>query len=387
MNPSEVSSGPPRDLLICLSHLRWDLVFQRPHHLLTRAAKHFRVLYVEEPMQGEHDDIRLRWAGEVMIATPIVAAGTLDAEAAVAERLRQLVALCRPRRLVLWYYTPMALPMGEQLEADCVVYDCMDELSLFKNPPPSLQERERQLLRECDLLFTGGESLQEAKRAQRPDSRCFPSSIDTAHFQRARAADRQEPADQADIPHPRIGYFGVLDERLDLPLLTALAEARPDWQFVMLGPVVKIDPADLPRHANIHWLGSKSYEALPDYLGGWDAGFMPFARNDSTRFISPTKTPEFLAAGLAVASTPVRDVVRAYGADGLVGIAAGPLDMIAMLERALRDRDDPARLRAADARLATMSWDTTWAQMHRLVESRLGGAVQIPATLAEVAHV
>lgn len=387
MNPEEMSGGSPRDLLICLSHLRWDLVFQRPHHLLTRATAQFRVVYVEEPEVGDQDDIRLRWVGEILIATPVVAEATADVEAVVAERVRQLVGLCRPRRLVLWYYSPMALPLGEPLAADCVVYDCMDELSLFRNPPPHLRDRESRLLESCDLLFTGGESLQEAKSAQRRDARCFPSSIDAAHFHRARAADRLEPPDQAGIPHLRIGYFGVLDERLDLTLLRALAQARPDWQFVMLGPVVKIDPADLPRPANIHWLGAKPYEALPDYLGGWDAGFMPFALIDSTRFISPTKTPEFLAAGLPVVSTPVRDVVRGYGAAGLVGIATGPGEMIAGLERALGKRDDPQRLRAADAHIATMSWDATWAQMHALVEEKLPATARTTPLTAEAAHV
>ncbi|MET3889138.1 glycosyltransferase involved in cell wall biosynthesis [Bosea sp. OAE506] len=387
MSLTEMSSGSPRDLLICLSHLRWDLVVQRPHHLLNRAARDFRVVYVEEPLPGDRDDVRLRWDGEVLIATPIVADGTIDVESVVAERVRQLAAMCRSRRLVLWYYTPMALPLGTGLEPDCVVYDCMDELSMFKDPPPHLREREQELLRDCDLLFTGGESLQESKSSHRPDAHCFPSSIDAAHFQRARAADRPEPSDQADIPQPRIGYFGVLDERLDLSLLTAIARARPDWHFVMLGPVVKIDPAELPRPSNIHWLGAKAYDALPNYLGGWDAGFMPFALNDSTRFISPTKTPEFLAAGLPVVSTPVRDVVRGYGDDGLVEIADGPTEMIARLEKALSERDDPQRLRAANARIATTSWDATWAQMLRLLEQKLPAPAQTTPITAEAAHV
>jgi glycosyltransferase involved in cell wall biosynthesis len=263
----------------------------------------------------------------------------------------------------------------------------MDELSLFQGAPRSLIERERSLLEQCDLVFAGGVSLHAAKRALRPDAHCFPSSIDAAHFRRARSTERIEPADQAGLAHPRIGYFGVLDERLDRDLVAGLAAARPDWHFVMLGPVVKISAADLPQAPNIHWLGPKRYEELPDYLGGWDAGFMPFALNDATRFISPTKTPEFLAAGLPVVSTAVRDVVRSYGADGLVEIAAGPGEFAAALGRALQARDDSARLRAVDDRLATTSWDATWDAMQRLIMDRLQPNNTATAVRGDHAHV
>src|SRR5690606_28943889 len=103
----------------------------------------------------------------------------------------------------------------------------------------------------------------------------------------------------------RIGYAGVIDERIDLVLLDQVARARPDYQFVMLGPIAKIDPATLPQRGNIHYLGSKKYADLPRYLAGWDVAMMPFALNDATRFISPTKTPEYLAAGRRVVSTAI----------------------------------------------------------------------------------
>jgi len=367
----------PRNLLLCLSHLRWDFVFQRPQHLLTRAARDFQVVYLEEPLfeEGAESDLRIQWHGEVLVATPILPPGAGDD--AIEEHIDRLISLFQPSRFLVWYYTPMALPQARHVPADCIVYDCMDELSLFKNAPAQLRQNEQDLLGLCDLVFTGGESLFEAKAGQHPHVHCFPSSMDSRHFGKARQAGR-DPEDQSGIPHPRIGFFGVMDERLDIALLRALAAYRPDWHFVMLGPVVKIDPAELPQAHNIHWLGRKSYDELPDYLRHWDAGFMPFAMNDSTRFISPTKTPEFLAAGVPVVSTPVRDVVRSYGVDDLVEIAAGPIDMAEAIERLILRKHDAAWRSAVDARLAQSSWDETWERMRRLIEPRLS---QRPASI------
>ena len=183
------------------------------------------------------------------------------------------------------------------------------------------------MLARADLVFTGGQSLYEAKRGQHPRVFAFPSSVDAAHFARARRAT-DDPADQAAIPHPRLGFFGVIDERMDLDLLAAIADARPDWHLVIIGPVVKVDPASYRERANIHYLGKKDYQELPGYLAGWDVALLPFAINESTRFISPTKTPEYLAAGKPVVSTPIRDVVRPYGMRGLVHIAATADDFV-----------------------------------------------------------
>jgi UDP-galactopyranose mutase len=261
----------------------------------------------------------------------------------------------------------MSLPFSDHLDAAAVVYDCMDELSAFSGAPPVLLERERALLARADVVFTGGHSLYEAKRGRHPNVHAFPSSVDVAHFRRARAR-LPEPPDQASIPHPRIGHYAVLDERLDIDLVAAIADARPDWQIVLVGPVVKIDPASLPRRPNIHYLGGKRYEELPAYLSGWDAAFMPFALNESTRFISPTKTPEYLAAGKPVVSTPVTDVVRTYGERGLVQIADTPAGFVAALERILTTGDERRPwLDDVDRTLGEMSWDQTWARMRELL--------------------
>lgn len=223
----------------------------------------------------------------------------------------------------------------------------------------------------ADVVFTGGHSLYEAKKRQHSNVHAFPSSIDVAHFGRARSKATRDPADQDDVARPRVGFFGVVDERMDLDLVAGMADAAPDIQFVMLGPVVKIEPGSLPRRSNIHWLGSKPYSELPDYLAHWDAGFMPFALNDATRYISPTKTPEFLAAGVPVISTAIRDVVRPYGEEELVSIVRNADEAVAALRRWMADPKG-RWLASVDRRLAGTSWDKTWARMQaRLTEAKL----------------
>jgi glycosyltransferase involved in cell wall biosynthesis len=370
---AEVRPRDGRPLLLCLSHLRWDFVFQRPQHLLTRAARDHDVVFFEEPVFKPGVSAprleRHPVPEGVSVAVPLLPEGMAGDAVAVADAQRAMLdGLLAPeagRRLIAWFYTPTAMEFAGHLAPDVTVYDCMDELSAFRGAPPGLLRLEQALLDRADLVFTGGRSLYEAKRDRHPRVFCFPSSIDAAHFGQARAR-RPDPADQAGIPRPRIGFFGVVDERMDLDLVRALAERRPDWRFVMIGPVAKIDPEALPRLPNLHWLGGKSYADLPAYLSGWDAGFMPFALNESTRFISPTKTPEFLAAGLPVVSTPILDVVRDYGEAGLVEIAEGPAAFADALARAL-SRPRTEWLKAVDRRLAEISWDRTWEEMRREV--------------------
>jgi len=360
--------------LICFSHLRWDFVFQRPQHLMGRFAAHSTVVFWEEPCfldEGEAPrlDTRLCPETQVIIATPRLAKG--HDPAAQQYALKQLLDTFVGRFegvLIRWYYTPMMLPFSEHLPAECVVYDCMDELANFKGAPPQLLELEQRLLAQADLVFTGGHSLYEAKRDRHPNIHPFPSSVDVAHFAQARSK-LVEPDDMVDLPHPRLGFYGVIDERMDLKLLEALAEARPGWSIVMVGPVVKIDEDQLPRRPNLYYLGGKSYAELPDYLCGWDVALMPFAINEATRFISPTKTPEYLAGGLPVVSTPIADVVRHYGEMDAVKIAATPEQFVAACDVAL-DRageEDGAWRAEVDMVLAELSWDRTQAQMAELI--------------------
>jgi UDP-galactopyranose mutase len=356
--------------IVCVSHLRWDFVFQRPQHLLSRAARSGRVLYVEEAAEGDGEprmEVKTHASG-VKIAVPRLPRGLSRTEQTAwqARLLQDAVRRHVGREFTLWYYTPMAMPFTHHLDAVAVVYDCMDELSAFAGAPLELRTHEADLFRRADVVFTGGQSLYEAKRASHPNVMAFPSSVDVAHFARARTITTV-PADQAVVAAPRIGFFGVIDERMDYDLLRGVAAARPDWQFVLIGPTAKIDVAVLPRAANIHYLGPKSYAELPGYIAGWDVAMLPFARNDATRFISPTKTPEYLAAGRPVVSTSIRDVVRPYGQQGLARIADTPQEFVAAISAALRD-DAVARVRAADAFLTHMSWDGTWLQMRKAIE-------------------
>ena len=361
--------------VVCLSHLRWDFVFQRPQHLLTRCARLHRVSFIEEPVytaESPRLDVAVRQHG-VRVVVPQLPAG-LSADESAALQARLLRGYFKTQRItdyLLWYYTPMALAFTRHLKPRAIIYDCMDELSAFSGAPTAMREHEEELLARADVVFTGGQALYEYKRHCHPNVHAFPSSVDVAHFATARLPQR-EPDDQARIPHPRLGFFGVLDERFDRELVASVAALRPDWHLIFLGPVAKIDPAVLPAGDNIHYLGARKYEELPTYLAGWDVALLPFARNEATRFISPTKTPEYLAAGKPVVSTSIRDVVRPYGTKGLARIADTPEEFVAAVDAALRESPSE-RLRQVDAFLTQMSWDGTWTRMYSLVTAALNG--------------
>ncbi len=368
MHSSNVSSPKAGLDVICFSHLRWDFVFQRPQHLMTRLARNGRVFVIEEPESHEGESfIDVSPRGEnIYVCVPHLADGNDEQIPDLVDKLRVEQGI---DNYIAWFYTPMMLEWGSRLEPKATVYDCMDQLSAFKGAPPELLEREQALFEKADLVFTGGHSLYGAKKDQHHSVHAFPSSIDTAHFSRARDITEDVP-EQMDIGHPRIGFVGVIDERTDIALLKAIAELRPDWQFVMAGPVVKISEDDLPRRDNIHYLGQKSYDDLPSILSGWDAAMMPFALNESTKYISPTKTPEYLAAGLPVVSTPITDVVSPYGEMGLVHIESTPREFVEHLQFAM-DEDANARNEAATQFLAQNSWDKTFQEMNELIEQAI----------------
>jgi UDP-galactopyranose mutase len=340
---------------------------------MTRWAKDRRVFYVEEPVINgcAKAYLKIETSSRVTVAVPHLPEA-LDA-ATTARALRELlddfIGQQHIEDYLLWYYTPLALAFTDHLAPAATIYDCMDELSAFKGAPTALKEHEADLMRRASLVLTGGQSLYEAKRHQHTNIHAFPSSVDVEHFAQARSITT-EPADQAPIPGPRLGFFGVIDERMDLALLDGTAAARPAWQIVMLGPVVKIDPATLPRRPNIHYLGQKKYEELPQYVAGWDVALLPFARNEATRFISPTKTPEYMAAGKPIVSTSIRDVVRPYGRQGLVRIADDVPEFVRACTAAMAE-DSAKRMTQADAFLRRTSWDGTWTQIRRLVDAVL----------------
>jgi UDP-galactopyranose mutase len=336
---------------------------------MARFARANRVLYWEEPQFGDATSApRLQTSccasTGVTVATPILPEGMDQAatQAALTGLLDAAVAAERGP-IIRWYYTPMMLPFSEHVVAECVVYDSMDELSGFRGAPPELLALEDRLFADADVVFTGGHSLYEAKRDRHTNIHPFPSSVDVAHFATARRAGA-DPVDQARLPRPRFGFYGVVDERMDLDLLAAMADARPDWSIVVVGPVVKISVDDLPRRANLHYLGAKSYDELPHYLRGWDVALMPFAINEATRFISPTKTPEYLASGRPVVSTPIVDVVRHYGRIAAVSIADGADAFVSACDAALAlTRVDGGWRDEADAAIADLSWDATFQRM------------------------
>ena len=358
---------PAQPALLCFSHLKWDFVFQRPQHLLGHAAASYRVYYIEEPdfaPTAPHFRMKIAASG-VTVLTPV-----FDRNTDHAHEMRALVtglqSTLRGCRQVHWFYTPMAMKFAGDLQCDLRVYDCMDELTAFRFAPLDLASLEDKLLASAELVFTGGQSLFAAKRQRHENVYLFPSSVDVAHFGRARKA-LPDPQDQANIAKPRIGYFGVIDERMDLALVDRTASEMPDVEFIMVGPVTKIEPQDLPRRDNLHWLGSKDYAELPAYIANWQAAWMPFALNDSTRFISPTKTPEFLAAGRQVTATAITDVVTPYGKAGMVRIA----DMNSMVAELRQSLTPPTAewQKSVDLHLASMSWHETWAEMQSLISS------------------
>jgi UDP-galactopyranose mutase len=357
--------------IITFSHLRWDFVYQRPQHLLSRLSSRRRVIFIEEPIPGATAGWQFDHPhSNVLVCrpqSPCPASGFHDEQTPILRALlRQLMEQERLEEYVLWFYTPMALPLADTLEPLAVVYDCMDELSAFKYAPPQLIEREKALLQAADVVFTGGPSLYRAKKDRHPNAHCFPSSVDARHFAVA-ANGMTEAEDQSALPHPRLGFFGVIDERFDIPAVTLMADSHPEWQIVLVGPVVKIDPDTLPRRPNIHYYGQRSYQQLPSYLKGWDICLLPFARNESTRFISPTKTLEYMAAGRMIASTPITDVAEPYG--DIVYLGETPAEFVAACERALSasPRDRAERQKKMKQVLSRTSWDSTASAMGALI--------------------
>jgi UDP-galactopyranose mutase len=383
--------------LIVFSHLRWDFVFQRPQHLFTRMAAYRRILYIEEPVYepGRTPGWECRdVSANVRVCLPQTNVETPGFCNAQAPALRQLVdELLRAEGLtdyVVWLYTPMAYPLLENLAPRAVVYDCMDELSAFLNAPPELAGHEAALFATADLVFTGGPSLYRARLGRHPHLYLFPSSVDTEHFAQARPAARapqNQAADQHALRRPRLGFYGVIDERMDLALLAGLADAHPEWDIMIVGPVVKIDPADLPQRPNLRYLGPRTYAELPAYLAEWDVCLLPFARNASTRFISPTKTLEYMAAERMIVSTPIVDVAEPYG--DIVYLGDAVQGFIVACERALAASPEERARRINKMRtvLARTSWATTARAMEFLIEravERRQGLLQpaLPAAMA-----
>jgi UDP-galactopyranose mutase len=350
--------------IVAFSHFRWDFVHQRPRHLLGHLSRGRRVFYFEEPVPIPGGEPVLEYEAReenVVVCRPHLPA-TAGGFAPSSHRLLRglltdLILDHSIREWMAWFYTPMALPLIEGLAPSGILYDCMEEFSALRDAPAELPELEDALLQRANLVLTGGRSLYRAKKDRNPNVHCFPSSVDREHF-RPREG-REDPPVQAAIPRPRLGYFGLIDERLDLELLAAVADDRPDWQIIMVGPVVRIDPGSLPLRRNIHWMGMQPWDRLPDLVAGWDVCLLPFLLNASTRFISPTRTLEYLAAERPVVSTPILDVASDFG--DVVGVAATPEEFVLLCEEALErgGEDRTGEIQQMRRILNGTSWEST----------------------------
>ena len=358
--------------LVVHCHLRWDFVWQRPQQLFSRLSEHHRILFIEDPLPDEGQarlDISEPCRGVVRVVPRLRAdsAGDVDAQCAVVAGLVEAAMSSHPLMAgrfddpVQWFYSPMTAPaMLGRFGARGVVYDCMDELANFRFAPADIAERERFLLARADVVFTGGYQLYQEKSRHHDTVHFHGCGVDAAHFGRARLASTVVPGAVADLPGPVLGYVGVIDERLDYALIEALARRFPEASVVMAGPVVKVDPASLPRLPNIHWLGQQAYEHLPALVKGFDVCLMPFALNEATRYINPTKTLEYMATGKPVVSTAVADVVRNF--TPVVDVAHSIDAFLDAVARAA-ETPDPALLREGIARASAASWETTVASM------------------------
>ena len=356
-------------------HLRWEGVWQRPQQVLSRMARTRRIAFVEEPWflhDGRDPHLGVFEANGVTILRPHVPAQEEHLPQVSAANQGLIRGMVEPwlqengfREAIRWHYAPMAIYLRDATESPAVVYDCMDELSAFKGAPPALVECERELMREAHVMFTGGLSMWQNKRQHHDNCHRFDSGVDVEHFAQATREETPVPEDARDLPHPVIGYYGVIDERMDYDAIRALSAAFPEGSILMVGPVTKVDPAELPQAANITYVGQRTYDQLPGYLKAFDVALVPFADNPATKFLSPTKTLEYFAGEKPVVSSPVKDVVENYA--DIVRLAYSPEEYVAQVKAALSE-DNSERIRKGLEKANEKTWDAIVAQMTELLK-------------------
>jgi len=367
--------------IVVFSHLRWSFVWQRPQQFLSRFAQRHPVLFIEEPHfdlnDGDEPVLEIEAAQANVTTAALHLPGSLRGTDAVNPLMLHYARIAidsvngegRFDNPLHWYYSPMesAWSLGE-IPGRGVVYDCMDELSQFAGAPRELLDNEKRLMNAADIVFTGGYELWLKKSQQHPNVHFFGCGVEYDHFSKAQDKSADVPADVRDLKRPIVGWFGVVDERVDYNLLRRLSELRPDYSFVIVGPVVKVDPASLPQAPNLHWLGGRDYKVLPDYCRAYDVCMMCFALNEATQYINPTKALEYLATGKPVVSTPVADVVRQYA--DTVQIASTPEDFAACIDRALQSPDQEM-IQKGIARAREAGWECTVEKMQGLIEEAI----------------
>lgn len=390
---SQNQAGRPEYGILVHCHLRWDFVWQRPQHLMSRLSRSHPILFLEDPapLPDAESEPRMqitRVSDSLTVARPLLIPRTEDPErdAVIDEQnavhgqrlLDATVASLGWQRLVHWFYTPMALRVRDWYNPVAVCYDCMDELANFKGAPADVKGREDELLRMADVVFTGGPSLHAARKDRHPNIHQFNSGVDVEHFRKALDPQTIVPADIAHLPRPLLLYYGVIDERMGWENLAAVADAHPDWGIAMVGPLAKITEADLLRRPNIHYTGQRGYDDLPGYLKGCDVALVPFALSDATRFLSPTKTLEYFAARKPVVSTPIQDIVDHY--QDAARVARTPAEFVQACEAALRE-NDVARLDRGEEHARTQTWDKIVERMRELLDAAV--AAKLGTTRAE----
>lgn len=374
---NESHATAQRPTILCLAHLGWDYVWQRPQHILSRLSRHYRVIYVNEPYPVSPAQARTPRLRPVARDNGLTAWQPLfpdDDEVLGNWRntyLRLVQQLGPGRPLILWFYTPTPYYFLDHIKPDLVVYDVMDDLASFQGAARDLREREAKLLPQVDVVFAGGRSLYRSRRDSHPRVLLIPSGVEPDHFAAALAPDTELAPEIADLPRPILGYIGVIDERIDLALLDAVAAQHPEWSLVMVGPTAKIEADALPQRPNIHYLGKKPYARLPEFLKSFDVCLMPFALNEATRAISPTKTLEYMAAHKPIVSTAVPDVVANWS--DVVRIAEGAHRFAAAVNAALQETaaQRRRRIRAEEAHLAQNTWDAIAEKMKQQIDALL----------------
>lgn len=380
--------------IVAHCHLLWDWVWQRPQQFLSRLADRHPVLYVEtHPPSPDLDEptatVREIEAAKVTVLKIQFPLGSWGNGGFVDRERRRLVqeTLTGPlagrfESPVQWFYDPMAVTafLG-RLDERAVVYDCMDELSKFKHAPPEIIERERQLLSMADVVFTGGRKLWEAKRKLNPNCHFYGCGVDVNHFARSKFQELAVPTDIRQLSAPILGYFGVIDERLDYDLIRKIAEARPGWNIVLVGPTTKVSAEDLPQRSNIHWLGGRPYSELPAYAKAFDVCLMPFALNEATEFINPTKALEYMATGKPVVSTPVPDVVSNFAE--VAHIASSPEEFLHACEESLQ-HPNANRIERGEIMARENTWESVVARLEEHVAEAL--ALKKGRTFSHATH-
>lgn len=360
--------------IIVFSHLRWDFVYRRPQHLLSRLAAHYAIVFVEPPQRrdGRAGFQMCSPAPNILVCQPLA---PVDCDGFHDEHLPHLQEPLRELlhaydEHIAWFYTPLALPLLQALRPQMVVYDCVDATAAGASAFAQLLQKESALLKAADIVLAGGPGLYRARRERHANVYCVPDSVDAAHFLPALDRANSHPAHRH-IPGPRLGFYGVIDERFDADLVAQLADAHAQWQIVLVGPVTGIDPAALPQRANIHYLGEQPYEALPQFLAGWDVCLLPYKVNDATRFASPPGVLEYMAAELPIVGTPVADVADAYR--DIVAVAHDAHGIVAACEAALLASKEELAVRVEKMRkvVSGTSWDAAAAQVREALEREL----------------